>query len=167
MSNSNRIEPGQHIPDLKVWRVGSNPPATVSLRDWLGTGKTVIFTLPGAFTPTCNNYHLPGFVANADKLCAAGVENIICASVNDHFVMQAWANAQNALGKIDFIADFDAKLTLALGLDKDLNAGGLGVRATRSAMIITDGVVDAIFVDEKSGQLTNTSASSILDALRL
>lgn len=167
MSNSKRIEPGQPIPDLKVWRVGASATEPVSLRKWIGKGKTVIFALPGAYTPTCSNFHLPGFVANADKLAAAGVEKIICISVNDHFVMQAWAQAQNALGKVDFIADFDAKLTGALGLSRDLSAGGLGVRSLRAALIVEDEAIQAIFVDEKSGDLTNTSASSILDALRV
>ncbi|MCF6303633.1 MAG: peroxiredoxin [Devosiaceae bacterium] len=166
MSNSNQIEPGQQIPDLNVWRVSAAPSAQVSVHDWLGQGKTVLFTLPGAYTPTCNSYHLPGYVDNVEEFSALGVTNIVCLSVNDHFVMQAWAQSQGALGKIEFIADFDAKMTEALGLERDLSAGGLGIRCKRSALIIQDGVVQAVFVDENSGQPINSSASSILDALR-
>lgn len=167
MSNSKRIEPGDKMPDLKVWRVGTGPAAPVCLAEWIGEGTTVMFALPGAYTPTCSNQHLPGFVDHAAEFAAIGVKNIICVSVNDHFVMQAWAESQKALGKVQFIADFDTKLTVALGLAQDLSAGGLGLRSLRAALIIDDGVVRAAFVDDKPGQLTNTSAMSILDALRV
>lgn len=130
----------------------------------LGQGKVVLFSVPGAFTPTCHVNHLPGFLANAERLAAAGVDRIICASVNDHHVMKAWAEASDALGKVDFIADGNADLARALGLDKDFAAFGMGTRYARAAMIIVDGIVDAVFVEDAPG-VNASGAPAILVAL--
>ncbi len=130
----------------------------------LGQGKVVLFSVPGAFTPTCHVNHLPGFLANAHKLAAAGVDRIICVSVNDHHVMKAWAEASDALGKVDFIADGNADLARALGLDKDFSAFGMGTRYARAAMIIDNGIVDAVFVEDAPG-VNASGAPAILVAL--
>lgn len=160
------IKPNQSIPSLPVWVVKGEEVNQVDSAQLLSDGKIVLFAVPGAYTPTCSSDHLPGFVQNYDALKSLGVNKIICASVNDHFVMQAWALEHEALENIGFLADFDASLAKALGLDRDLSGGGLGVRYIRSAMIIEQGIVQAVFIDEKPGAITNSGASNILDYLR-
>ena len=132
--------------------------------DYFDGKRVVLFSLPGAFTPTCHVNHLPGFVANAAKLRAAGVDRIVCVAVNDHHVMKAWAEASGALDDIAFIADGNGELAEALGLDRDFSSAGLGTRYARAAMIITDGVVDAVFVEDAPG-VGASGAPAILLAL--
>jgi len=158
------IKAGDTIPSVPVKLVDANGVTDTTSTAVLGTGRVVFFAVPGAFTPTCHVNHLPGFIANADKLHAAGVDRIVCAAANDHHVVKAWAEATGALGKIDFIADGNAALAKALGLDKDFSGAGMGTRFTRSAMLITDGVVDAVFVEDAPG-VTATGAPAILMAL--
>ncbi|MGH8514630.1 MAG: peroxiredoxin, partial [Gammaproteobacteria bacterium] len=112
-------------------------------------GKRIaVFGLPGAFTPTCSAKHLPGFLQNADRLKAAKVDEIWCLSVNDAFVMGAWGREQGAKGKVRMIADGSGLVTKAMGLEMDLTARGLGVRSQRYSMLVDDGVVKKINVDE-------------------
>ncbi len=158
------IERGNPIPELDVKLVSAGGVEDTTSQTVLGQGKVVLFSVPGAFTPTCHVNHLPGFLANADKLAAAGVDRIICASVNGHHVMKAWAEASDALGKIDFIADGNAELARALGLDKDFSAFGMGTRYARAAMIIDNGIVDAVFVEDAPG-VNASGAPAILIAL--
>ena len=158
------IERGNPIPALGVKLVSNNGVEDISSDALLGQGKVVLFTVPGAFTPTCHVNHLPGFVANAAKLRAAGVDRIVCASVNDHHVMKAWAEASNALEDIVFLADGNAELAKALGLDRDFSAGGMGIRYARAAMIIDKGVVQAVFVEDAPG-VNASGAPAILMAL--
>jgi len=158
------IKAGDTIPSVPVKLVDANGVTDTTSTAVLGTGQVVFFAVPGAFTPTCHVNHLPGFIANADKLHAAGVDRIVCAAANDHHVVKAWAEATGALGKIDFIADGNAALAKALGLDKDFSGAGMGTRFTRSAMLITNGVIDAVFVEDAPG-VTATGAPAILMAL--
>ncbi len=159
------IEPGDEIPDLDVWFVDDTGRNRRNARAFLGKGRTVLFGVPGAFTPTCHNHHLPGFVAARERILSLGVQKIVCASVNDPFVMSAWAEQGKALGKIDFLADYDAAFATALGLRRDMNAAGLGIRFLRSAIIFEQAVVARVLVDDKPGQLTHTGASNIIDVL--
>ncbi|HEH9400876.1 TPA: peroxiredoxin [Aeromonas sobria] len=124
--------------------------------------KVVLFAVPGAFTPTCSNAHLPGYVVLADQLMAKGVDAICCLSVNDAFVMRAWQAAQNAEA-ITMLADGDGSWTRALGLAKDTGAFG-GIRAQRFALIANDGVVEQLFV-EAPGKFEVSDAASLLAAL--
>lgn len=158
------IERGNPIPELDVKLVSAGGVENTTSQTVLGQGKVVLFSVPGAFTPTCHVNHLPGFLANADKLAAAGVDRIVCVSVNDYHVMKAWAEASDALGKIDFIADGNAELARALGLDKDFSAFGMGTRYARAAMIIDNGIVDAVFVEDAPG-VNASGAPAILVAL--
>lgn len=158
------IERGNSIPDLGVKLVSADGVEETTSRAALGQGKVVLFSVPGAFTPTCHVNHLPGFLANADKLRAAGVDRIVCASANDHHVMKAWAEASNALTDVVFLADGNAELAKALGLDRDFSGFGMGTRYARAAMIINDGVVDAVFVEDAPG-VNATGAPAILVAL--
>src|SRR3569623_3455704 len=126
------IQPGDKLPSVPVRlidAVGVTETDTVAV---LGKGRVVLFAVPGAFTPTCDTAHLPGFVANAGKMKAAGIDRIVCASVNDHHVMKAWAERSEALGKVDIIAVANAAFADALGLAKDFPALG-GRRFARFA----------------------------------
>jgi peroxiredoxin len=124
----------------------------------------VLFGVPGAFTPTCSDHHLPGFVIRADDLRAKGVDRVFCVSVNDAFVMGAWARANEVADEVTMIADGSALFTKELGLDVDLTGGGLGVRSKRYAAVIKDGIVSNLAVEETLG-LDVSSADAILTAL--
>jgi peroxiredoxin len=160
------IEAGDRIPSIAVKLVDASGIADTTSDAVLGQGRVVFFTVPGAFTPTCHTNHLPGFLANAAKLKAAGVDRIVCGSVNDHHVMKAWATASEALGVIDFLADGSGVLAKALGLDKDMTASGMGVRYVRAALVIEDGVVKSAFVEDKPGQVTGSGAAAVILALQ-
>jgi peroxiredoxin len=158
------IERGNPIPSVGIKLVTADGTADVDSAAALGEGLVVLFSVPGAFTPTCHVNHLPGFLANADALRAAGVTKIVCASVNDAHVMKAWAEASNALNEIVFLADGNADFATALGLERDFAAFGMGLRYARAAMIIRDGVVDAVFVEDAPG-VNASGAPAILAAL--
>jgi peroxiredoxin len=158
------IAVGDKIPDVKVQVPGANGPEAAQTADLFGTGTVVLFGLPGAFTPTCSDHHLPGFVIRADDLKARGVDRIYCVSVNDAFVMGAWGKVNEVEGKVGMIADGSAIFTKELGLDVDLTGGGLGVRSKRYAMVIRDGVVSDLAVEETLG-LDVSSAEAVLKSL--
>ena len=122
-------------------------PNTFSVEDLTRGKKVAIFGLPGAFTPTCSAKHVPSYVANIDKLKAKGVSDVICLSVNDAFVMGAWARDQKAGGKVRMMGDGSADYTKALGLEFDLNARGMGTRCQRFSMLVDDGVVKTLNVE--------------------
>ena len=124
----------------------------------------VAFALPGAFTPTCSAQHLPGFVDSADAIKAKGVDSIICLSVNDVFVMDAWGKDRNVGDKIAMVADGSGVLAKALGLELDLTERGLGVRSRRYSMVVDDGVVSALNLEE-GGAYEVSSAEKILENL--
>jgi peroxiredoxin len=125
-------------------------PQPVAVEELVKGKKIVIFGVPGAFTPTCSVQHLPGFVNNLDALKAKGVDEVICMAVNDGFVMAAWGRDQNAIGKVRMMGDGSAEYTRKLGLDRDLSAGGMGIRCHRFAMIVEDGVVRYLGVEAPS-----------------
>lgn len=158
------IAVGDKIPDVKVQTPGPSGPEQAQTADLLGHGTVVLFGVPGAFTPTCSDYHLPGFVVRADDLKAKGVDKVYCVAVNDAFVMGAWGKANGVEGKVGLIADGSAVFTRALGLEVDLSGGGLGVRSKRYAAVIKDGVVTHLAVEETLG-LEVSSADAVLAAL--
>jgi peroxiredoxin len=141
--------------------IGPNP---VKVEDLTRGKKVVIFGLPGAFTPTCSAKHVPGYVANADKLKAKGVDTIACMSVNDAFVMGAWARDQKSDSKVRMLADGSADFTRALGLELDLNARGMGTRCQRFSMLVDDGVVKALNI-EAPGKFEVSNAETMLTQL--
>ena len=122
-------------------------PNTFNVEDLTKGKKVVIFGLPGAFTPTCSAKHVPSYLADYDKLAAKGVDQIICMSVNDPFVMGAWAREQKSAGKVRMMADGSAAYTKALGLELDLNARGMGVRCQRFSMLVDNGVVKTLNIE--------------------
>lgn len=128
----------------------------------LAAGKTIaVFALPGAFTPTCSAQHVPGYLAAHAELAAAGVDEIWCVSVNDAFVMGAWARDQGAAGKVRMLADGSAEFTQATGLTLDLTARGMGLRSQRYSMLVVDGVVKTLNV-EAPGQFQVSNAQTML-----
>ncbi|MCF6325718.1 MAG: peroxiredoxin [Devosiaceae bacterium] len=159
------IKSGEKIPGVSIWCIKENFSGEINSSDLFAGGTSILFTLPGAYTPTCHNYHLPGYLKNAHTFRELGIKNIVCASVNDKYVMDEWAKNTGAIGEIDFLADFDGRFASALGLNKDLSAAGLGNRFARSAMIIEQGIVTNIYVDDARGQTTNTGALHLLDVL--
>jgi peroxiredoxin len=152
------------------------PAATFKVRTAEGLGdmtteqlcrgkKVVLFAVPGAFTPTCSAKHLPSFRDHLDQLKAKGVDTVACVAVNDAFVLDAWARHNNVQGKILMLADGNATFTKAIGLDFDASGAGLGTRSRRYAMLVEDGVVKALNVEESPGVMEVSGADRILAAL--
>jgi peroxiredoxin len=158
------IAVGDKIPDVTVRVPSPEGPKAVQTGEILGTGRVVLFAVPGAFTPTCSDHHLPGFVLRAEDLEGKGVDTVACVSVNDAFVMGAWADAQHVDGTVTMLADGSGDFTRAMGLELDLTGGGLGVRSRRYAAILEDGVVKDIAVEEGGG-LEVSSVESVLAKL--
>ena len=153
------------IPDIEIFHLAGGEPQTSKIRDILGKGKIVLFGLPGAFTSTCSKLHLPGYVANADKIKAKGIDNIFCLSVNDPFVMNAWGEANNAAGKITMLSDPYLSFTKAIGAEVDRNSKGMGIRSNRYAMVIQNLEVVNIQVEKETKQCGLSSAEGVLDLL--
>ena len=154
---------GDTIPNVKLMTMTAEGLKPVESGDVLGKGKVVLFAVPGAFTPTCNDHHLPGFVMQADDILAKGVDRIACIAVNDAFVMGAWGKDQSAGGKVRMLADGNGDFTKALGLELDASGFGMGKRSKRYAMIVNDGKVEQVLVDESG--LKESSAESVLSKL--
>ena len=155
---------GDTIPDIQVMTNSGGSPTHVQTRDVLGSGKVVLFAVPGAFTPTCSAKHLPGFVQNADAIKAKGVDTVACISVNDAFVMGAWGKDQGTDGKVTMLADGAAAFAKALGLELDLNGRGMGWRSQRYALVAEDGKVTHLAV-EPPGGFDVSKAESVMAAL--
>ena len=156
------IQVGDKIPEGMFTVMGAEGPAGLSTADLFGGKKVVLFAVPGAFTPTCSAAHLPGFVFHVDDITAKGVDTVACMSVNDVFVMHAWGQSANA-EHIQMLADGNGTFTEALGLVLDGSGFGMGSRSKRFAMIVDDGVVTLLNVDEAA--LDGSSAEAILAAL--
>lgn len=157
------IQAGDKIPSVPVKLVDADGVSDTTSDVVLGTGRVVLFGVPGAFTPTCDTSHLPGFISNAKKFADLKVERIVCATVNDHHVTKAWAERSNALGTVAFIADAHAALADALGLSKSF--ADLGKRYVRFAAVIEDGIVKNLFVQDVAG-VTVSGAPAVLMALQ-
>ncbi|MCD1265140.1 peroxiredoxin [Shinella sumterensis] len=159
------IAVGDKLPDLKLKERTPDGPADVSTAELFGGKRIVLFAVPGAFTPTCSLNHLPGYLENRDAILAKGVDDIVVVAVNDQHVMGAWATSTGGAGKLRFIADWDAAFTKALGMDIDLSAGTLGVRSKRYSMLVDDGVVKTLNVEESPGQATVSAAAAMIEQL--
>ncbi len=159
------IKVGDRIPDVTLKRVVPEGAIDTPLGAYFAGRTVVLFGVPGAFTPTCSNNHLPGFLENHDAILAKGVDQIAVVAVNDHHVLKAWARFTGGEGKIDFIADGSAVLARAMGLELDATAGGLGIRSKRFSMIVKDGVVTSLNVEEAAGKAEASGAARILELL--
>jgi peroxiredoxin len=156
---------GDTIPNVKLMTLTAEGLKPVESGDVLGKGKVVLFAVPGAFTPTCSDHHLPGFVLQADEILAKGVDRIACIAVNDPFVMGAWGNAQGTGAKITMLSDGNGDFAAQTGTELDLTAIGLGKRSQRYAAILQDGVVQEIFVETNPGGVDVSSSEAVLKAL--
>lgn len=155
------IQVGDKIPASSLWEMEASGVVKLDSAAVFAQGKIVAFAVPGAFTPTCSKAHLPGFVARADDFRARGVDQVICLSVNDAFVMDAWGREHNAGGQVRMLADGNGELATALGLEVDARELGRGLRCRRFAMLVEDGVVRDLAV-EAPGQFDVSSAEAML-----
>ncbi len=158
------IKVGDKMPAGTLTLVTNDGPQKVSAEEFFKGKKVVLFSVPGAFTPTCDAKHLPGFVEKAGDLRTKGVDTVACLAVNDAFVMKAWGKSQNCDGKVQMIADGNAEYTKALGLELDARGFGMGTRGQRFALIVDDGVVKSVNVEEK-GEFRVSSAEHVLGQL--
>lgn len=159
------ITKGQKIPSVTIKQATSEGGSDVDPAALFAGKKVVMFSLPGAFTPTCSQKHLPGYVQKLPELKAAGVDLVACLSVNDVWVMKSWAEQHDALGKIVMLADGSAAFTKALGIELDLTPHGLGVRAARGVFTVDNGVVTSVDM-EAPGKFEVSSAEACLVGLK-
>jgi len=158
------IQIGDKIPEATLKVMTSDGPGNVTTGELFGTGRVVMFSVPGAFTPTCSARHLPGFVDHAQEIKAKGVDRIVCIAVNDVFVMNAWGKSASVGDAIVMAADGNGDFTRALGLELDATGFGMGRRGQRFSMITRDGVVEALNV-EAPGEFKVSSAEFVLSQL--
>ena len=159
------IKVGDRLPNATFTVMTAEGPKPKTIDDIFKGKKVVLFAVPGAFTPTCHKNHLPGFLQNAEAIRAKGVDTIAVTGVNDVFVMDAWKKASGAEGKIEFLADGSADFAKALGLTADLVARGLGIRSQRYAMLVEDGVVKKLNVEDAPGKAEISGADALLKQL--
>ena len=159
------IAVGDEIPSVRVQLVNMSGATAADSRVILSSGRVVLFTLPGAFTPTCSTNHLPGYVELARDIKAKGIDRIVCATVNDRHVVNAWAEATGAFPQIEFIADGNANLVTAMGLERDMTAAIMATRFIRAAIVINDGKVEAVYTEDAPGQVTSSGAPAVLASL--
>lgn len=159
------IQVGDRLPAANLKQLTADGIKDVPITELTSGKKVVLFAVPGAFTPTCSEKHLPGFVEQADAIRAKGVDAILCVAVNDPFVVGAWEKARNVGGKVTMLSDGNAEFTRAIGLDFDGSAVGLGTRSRRYAMVVDDGVVKSLMVEDAPAQAEKSSASAVLAAL--
>jgi peroxiredoxin len=159
------IAVGERIPEADVFVAGPNGPEKRLAQDIFAGRKIVLVGMPGAFTPTCHRNHLPGFIENRDAILARGIDEILVLSTNDTWVLSAWAAATGAKDGISFVSDGNADFVAKIGLANDRRVAGMGIRSKRFAMIVDDGVVTSIIVDDVPGQTIASSAARILTEL--
>ena len=159
------IQVGDRLPAVNLKQLTANGIKDVPITELTKGKKVVLFAVPGAFTPTCSEKHLPGFVEQAEAIKAKGVDAILCVAVNDPFVLSAWEKARNVGGKVNILSDGNAEFTRAIGLDLDASGFGLGTRSKRYAMVVDDGVVKALKIEDAPTQAEKSSAAAILAAL--
>ncbi len=145
------IKVGDKVPSMTLKRLGPNGLEDVDTGALFGGRKVVLFSVPGAYTPTCSAEHLPGYVARADEIKAKGVDDIVCLSVNDPWVMKAWGEEHGVRGKVTMLPDGNGAFTKALGIEADLSGANLGIRGKRCSMIVEDGVVKSIDIEPDKG----------------
>jgi peroxiredoxin len=161
MRNVMTIKVGDRLPDVNFTVMGADGPAPKSAGEIFAGRKVALFAVPGAYTPTCNNIHMPGFVDRIDELKAKGVDAVACTAVNDIFVLTNWAKDTGATGKIEMLADGSGDFAKAIGLDVDLSGFGLGLRSKRYAMLVDDGMVKILNVEDSPPIAEKSSAANL------
>ncbi len=155
------INVGDKLPDAKFTVMGPDGPKAKTVAEVFAGKKVALFAVPGAYTPTCSNKHMPGFVNRVDELKAKGIDAIACTAVNDIFVLTNWAKDTGAAGKIEMLADGSGDFAKAIGLDIDLSGFGLGLRSKRYAMLVDDGVVKVLNVEDSPPVAEKSSAETL------
>ena len=156
-----KIKKGDKLPDVRVFILDKDP-KEVSINEIIGDTKVILFGLPGAFTPTCSTKHLPGFVRATDKLKEKNIKKVLCISINDPFVMDAWGKARNVQNKILMVGDATGEFTKNIGAEINLSHRGLGIRSSRYTMLVENGKITKISEEEISGKCIITSAEHFL-----
>jgi peroxiredoxin len=159
------IAVGDSLPEATFRVLGSEGIEKLGTADLFAGKKVVLFAVPGAFTPTCHLKHLPGFIGNADAFKKKGVNTVACVAVNDPFVLDAWAKASGGAGKVLFLSDGNAEFTKKIGMDFDGSGIGLATRSKRYAMLVDDGVVKALSVEDSPGVADVSTAEKMLAKL--
>jgi peroxiredoxin len=159
------ISVGDRAPEADLFIAGESGPEKVPSADLFGGRRVVLVGMPGAFTPTCHRNHLPGFLDNSDAIRERGVDEIVILTTNDTHVLRAWAEATGGKDKVSFVSDGNAEFIQKTGLFSDSSARGMGIRAKRFAMILEDGVVTSLLLEEQPGQSVISSAARVLEAL--
>ncbi len=159
------LQIGDTLPAATFKRFGADGLVDVTSEELFGGRKVVVFAVPGAFTPTCHAKHVPGYVQNGAALKAKGVDEIVCIAVNDPFVMKAWHDQSGAGDAVTMLSDGNATFTQAVGMDVDLAGPFLGTRSRRYAMVVDDGVVKALMIEENPGVVEKSGAEQVLAAL--
>src|ERR1700744_151341 len=159
------IKVGDKIPQGSFKYLSPEGPKEIPTDELFGGKKVAFFAVPGAFTPACSQRHLPGYVEKAADIKAKGVEEIVCVAVNDVFVMTAWGKEQRADGKVRMLADGSGDFVRALGLELDLSKMGLGTRSKRYSMLVDNGVVKSLNVEQSPGQVEGSGAEAMLRSL--
>ena len=158
------IKKGESLPEAEFIRLGENGPETVSLGSLIEGKRVALFAVPGAYTPTCSVSHLPSFVRTKDEFAAKGIKTVLCLSVNDPFVLDAWARSVGAHeAGIQMLSDANGAFTREIGMDFDAPGAGLHGRSRRYAMLVDDGVVVALNMEEKPGVCELTSGEALLE----
>ena len=152
---------GDRLPDAKVF-IFDNDPKEVSIKEIIGEDKVIIFGLPGAFTPTCSAKHLPGFINATEEIKKKGIKKILCISVNDPFVMNAWGKIHNVGDKILMVGDYNATFTKNIGAEVNLHRRGLGIRSSRYSMLVEKGIIVKIKEEETAGTCESTAAENFI-----
>ena len=159
------IAKGDRLPEATFRIMQDEGIKTLTTKDIFAGKKVVLFAVPGAYTPTCHLQHLPGFIESADHFKKEGIDTVACVAVNDPFVMAAWADASGGKGKVLFLSDGNAEFTRKIGMDFDGSGVGLGTRSKRYAMLVEDGVVKVLDVEDSPGVCDVSGASHILEQL--
>ena len=159
------IAKGDRLPEATFRVLGPEGITTLTTGDIFDGKKVVLFAVPGAFTPTCHLKHIPGFIENADAFKKKGIDSVACVAVNDPFVLGAWADASGGKGKILFLSDGNAEFTKTIGMDFDGSGIGLGTRSKRYAMLVDDGVVNVLNVEDSPGVAVESTAAKLLKDL--
>ena len=158
------INIGDKVPNINFTTMTAEGPSPVSYDDLFAGKRVALFSVPGAFTPTCSLQHLPGFIGKASELTAKGIDTIACMAVNDVFVMDAWGKSQDAGDKVLMLADGNGEFTSAIGLDLDATGFGMGTRGQRFSLVINDGTVEVVNIED-GGEFRVSSCDYMIDQL--
>ena len=156
-----KVKKGDRVPDAKVFILDKNP-KEIFIKEIIGEDKVILFGLPGAFTPTCSTKHLPGFIKATEELKKKSIKKVICISVNDPFVMDAWGKVHNVEDKILMVGDSMGNFTKSIGAELDLNSRGLGIRSSRYTMLVEKGSILKVSEEEVAGKCEYTAAENFL-----